>query len=125
MKSIHGEVLVLEKLQASTCTFTKSNFSPWVFFTLFNLCKWCQSEQKASNLIKLGQVFQINALELLAVESLNFTNTNRKSTITIYLQMDNKQEHPFVSGKEEGELTTNNSWMQANKFRNTYWPIKL
>ena len=23
--------------------------------------------------------------------------------------MDNKQDHPFVSGKEEGELTANNS----------------
>ena len=108
VKSIHGGVLVLEKLQASTCTFTKINF----LHGCFSRCLICANGakvSKASNLIKLGQVFQINALELLAVEILNFPNTNRKSTITIYLQMDNKQDHPFVSGKEEGELTTNNS----------------
>ena len=26
--------------KVSDCTFTKSNIPPWVFFTIFKLCKW-------------------------------------------------------------------------------------
>ena len=33
----HGGVVLLTKLQTSACNFTKSNFSPWVFFT-FSKC---------------------------------------------------------------------------------------
>ena len=45
VKNTHGEVLVLVKLQALACTFTKSNTPPWVFFTLFKLYKWYQIAQ--------------------------------------------------------------------------------
>ena len=35
MKNTHGGVLHLVKLQVEACNFTKSNTSPWVFFTLY------------------------------------------------------------------------------------------
>ena len=35
----HGGVLLLVKLQALACNFTKSNTPPWVFFTFLKLYK--------------------------------------------------------------------------------------
>ena len=49
-KNTHGEVLLLVKLYASACNFTKSNTPPWIFFTLFKLCKWYQIAQSVSNM---------------------------------------------------------------------------
>ena len=46
MKNTHGGVLILVKLQASACSFTKINIPPWVFFTLFELYKWYQIVQR-------------------------------------------------------------------------------
>ena len=40
-KHLRG-VLLLIKLQALACKFTKSNTPPWVFFTFFKLYKWYQ-----------------------------------------------------------------------------------
>ena len=37
VKSTHGGVLLLVKLQALACNFTKNNAPPWVFFTFFKL----------------------------------------------------------------------------------------
>ena len=45
---IHGGVLLLVKMQASTCNFTKSNTPPWVFLTFFKLYKWYQIAQSVS-----------------------------------------------------------------------------
>ena len=45
VKNTHGEVLLLVKLQASRCNFTKSNASPSVFFTFFKLYKWYKIAQ--------------------------------------------------------------------------------
>ena len=36
-ENIHGGVILLIKLQASTCIFSKSNAPPLVFFTFFKL----------------------------------------------------------------------------------------
>ena len=36
MRNTHRGVLLLVKLQASKCNFTKSNSPPWVFFTFLN-----------------------------------------------------------------------------------------
>ena len=36
MKNTLGRVLLLVKLQAKACNFTKSNIPPWVFFTFLN-----------------------------------------------------------------------------------------
>ena len=46
VKTSHGRVLFLVKLQASTCNFTKSSFPPWVFITFFKLYKWYQIAQR-------------------------------------------------------------------------------
>ena len=35
VKNTHGGMLLLVKLQAEACNFTKSNIPPWVFFTFF------------------------------------------------------------------------------------------
>ena len=49
VKSTHGGVLLLVKLQASACNFTKSNTPPWVFFTFLKLYKWYQIAQRITN----------------------------------------------------------------------------
>ena len=38
VKNTHGGVLLLVKLQAKACNFTKSSTPPWVFFTFFLNC---------------------------------------------------------------------------------------
>ena len=38
MKITHGEELLLVKLQALACNFTKSNSAPWVFLNCFLNC---------------------------------------------------------------------------------------
>ena len=47
VKNTHGGVLLLVKLvlllgklQAESCNFTKSNTPPWAFFMFFKLHKW-------------------------------------------------------------------------------------
>ena len=39
VKNTHAGVLLLVKLQASACSFTKSNTPLWVFFTFLKLSK--------------------------------------------------------------------------------------
>ena len=46
MKNTHEGVLILVKLQASACNFTKINTPPWVFFTFFKSDKWYQIAQR-------------------------------------------------------------------------------
>ena len=48
VKNTHGGVLILLKLQAKARNFTKINTPPWVFFTLFKLCKWYQIAQRTT-----------------------------------------------------------------------------
>ena len=45
LKNTHGGVLVLVKLQASACNFTKINTPTSVFFTFFKLHRWYQIAQ--------------------------------------------------------------------------------
>ena len=51
VKNTHGGVLLLVKLQAEACNFTKSNTPPWVFFTFFKLSTWYQIAQRTKFLI--------------------------------------------------------------------------
>ena len=37
VKNTYGGVLLLVKLQAKTCNFTKSNTPPWLFFTFLKI----------------------------------------------------------------------------------------
>ena len=49
VKNTHGGVLLLVKLQAEACNFTKINTPPWVFLTFFKLFKWYQITQRILN----------------------------------------------------------------------------
>ena len=44
-ENTHKGVLLLVKLRAKACNFTKSNTPPWVFSTFFKLYKWYQIAQ--------------------------------------------------------------------------------
>ena len=46
VKNTHGAVLILGKLQAKACIFTKYNTLPWVFFTFLKLYKWYKIAQR-------------------------------------------------------------------------------
>ena len=46
VKNNHRGVLILVKLQALACNFTKINTSPWVIFTFSKLYKWYQIVQR-------------------------------------------------------------------------------
>ena len=46
VKNTHGGVLILVKLQAEACNFTKINTPPWVSFTFFKSYKWFQIAQR-------------------------------------------------------------------------------
>ena len=50
VKITHGRVLILVKLQAKACNFTKSKTPPWVFFTFFKLYKLYQTAQRITYL---------------------------------------------------------------------------
>ena len=45
VKNTHGGLLLLVRLQALVCNFSKSNTPPWVFFKFFKLYKWYQIAQ--------------------------------------------------------------------------------
>ena len=48
MKNSHEGVLLLVRLLASVCNFTKSNTPPWLFFTFFKLYKSYQLAQRTT-----------------------------------------------------------------------------
>ena len=48
VKNTHGRVILLVKVQAEACNFTKSITPPWVFFTFFKVYKWCQVAKSVS-----------------------------------------------------------------------------
>ena len=48
VKNTRGRVLILVRLRASACNFTKINISPWVFFTFLKLYKWYQIVQRVT-----------------------------------------------------------------------------
>ena len=49
VKNTHGEFLILVKLQADACKFTKINTPPWMLFTFLKLYKWYQIAQRTTN----------------------------------------------------------------------------
>ena len=53
-KNAHEREILLVKLHAEACNFTKSITPPWVFFMFFKLYKWCQIAQNSPNLIFLN-----------------------------------------------------------------------
>ena len=63
IKSAHGGVLLLVKLQAFG-NLVKSNTAPWVFFMLFKLCKWHQIAQSITNSVLPAKEFSYLYLSL-------------------------------------------------------------
>ena len=63
-KNTHGGVLLLVKLEASACNFSKSNTPPWVFFTFFKLHEWYQIAQSTTYCFSF---FSVIATTLLLV----------------------------------------------------------
>ena len=49
VKNTHGGVLILVKLKAFACNFTKINTPPWVFFTFLN----CTNGTKLRNALHM------------------------------------------------------------------------
>ena len=62
MNNTQGWVLLLVKLQASACNFTKSTTLTWVFFTFLKLYKWYQIVQRPA-------IFFYVALDLIIYEN--------------------------------------------------------
>ena len=48
LKNTHEGVLILVKLQAPACNFTKINTLSWVFFAFFKSYKWYQIVQRST-----------------------------------------------------------------------------
>ena len=61
VNNIHGGELLLVKLQARACIFTKSNSPTWVLFTFFKLCK-CTKSRNTSQIFCWLNPCQTNAL---------------------------------------------------------------
>ena len=61
VKNTHGGALLLKKLQAEACNFTKSNARPCLFFTFLKLHKWYQIAHRityAKNVYKFNDYLQ-------------------------------------------------------------------
>ena len=58
MKRTHGEVLLLVKLQASACNFTKSNTFLWFFSRFLNFTNAIKS-RKASHMLTDNHIFSM------------------------------------------------------------------
>ena len=65
VKNTHGGVLFSVKLQTEACNFTKSNTTPWVFFTFLKLCKWYQIAQTINTSVTSMDVFLMSLLIIL------------------------------------------------------------
>ena len=65
VKNIHGGVLLLVKLQAKFCNFTKSNTPPWMFSRFLN----CTNGTKSCNASHI--CIRFNCCNKEAVEFLN------------------------------------------------------
>ena len=63
----HRGVLLLVKLQASACNFTKSNTPPWVFFMFFKLYECYQIAQSTTFLCNLPFLSSLKISENLKV----------------------------------------------------------
>ena len=75
VKNSHGGMLILVKLQALACDFTKINTPPWLFFTFFKLYKWYQIVQRATYYFhnysfKVSTLFKVKCYVTLAYFSI-------------------------------------------------------
>ena len=73
VKNTYGGVLLLAKLLALTCNFTKSSSSPWMFFAFFKLYKWYQIEQRITYNVCKAPVTKIIRLTPASSKKLQIT----------------------------------------------------
>ena len=76
IKNANERVLLLVKLQALVCNFTKSNIPPWVFLKFSKLYKWTKSRKASHIFISLCNIpknyfnsFQANLPYLCSLKS--------------------------------------------------------
>ena len=81
VRNTHGGVLILVKLQAETCNFTKIYTPSWVFFMFFKLCKWCQIAQHITYIFsrtynkKMHRILTVPAGEKMRIQCRGKKNT--------------------------------------------------
>ena len=76
VKNTRGGVLLLLKMQAKACNFTKINTPSWVFSTFFELYKWYQITQRISYISKFSEMilYSVCALKFIfLIECISFT----------------------------------------------------
>ena len=64
-KNIHGGVLLLVKLQAEACTFTKSNTPPWVFSRFLNCTNGTKSRKASYIFMTFQYCLSTNAVQII------------------------------------------------------------
>ena len=79
-KNTNGRLLLLVKLQAKTCNFTKSNTPPWVCFTFFKLSEWYLIAQSTTYVTLCTIWYRFYNLKSVknihAAKACNFTKSN-------------------------------------------------
>ena len=79
VKSTHGGVILLVKLQDSVCKFTESITPPWVFFMFIKLDKWYKIAQSVPNVDNVPMIFQGSSLMCTVRHSENLKIPNKDS----------------------------------------------
>ena len=71
VKNIQGGVLLLVKLEALGCNFTKSNNSPWMFFAFLKLYKWRHHiAQRITNDVPLEKLYYFCLTFVISIKAL-------------------------------------------------------
>ena len=71
MKNTYGGVLILVKLQAEACDFTKINTPPWVFFKFFKSYKWYKIAQRTTFCFDVWNSFE-HVLRYFIIDNIIF-----------------------------------------------------
>ena len=85
MKNSRRWVLLLEKLQALACNFTKSNTPPWLFFMFLKLYKWYQIAQHISYVPSMSSHCVYIRSTLTVIPTENIVPYQFYNTMTPYL----------------------------------------
>ena len=91
VENTHGGLLLLVKLQAEACNFTKSNIPPWVFFTFLKLIRWYQFAQRITNYCQRNYKDTIESCPSLTVSYwiINLFIFSSVSFVNLYQKMQN------------------------------------
>ena len=91
VENTHGGLLLLVKLQAEACNFTKSNIPPWVLFTFLKLIRWYQFAQRITNYCQRNYKDTIESCPSLTVSYwiINLFIFSSVSFVNLYQKMQN------------------------------------